>query len=205
MLSVSKFGKALVMGVVASVLVGACSDAPTEVTPQATMRANALQKNMLACDPTAFQCGGSGGDGIPAPDPRIYFHAFLVYNCDPSIDVECSGYCDPYDTSCHQQRIDGSYYEIRQNLREANGDWIAYNEQRWHGDAGVVDIPIFDTRMCSGSGRYMNVEIYHLSDNYGIVDRVVSFDVHEGDRNTMKVVGNGITWTAHIQYNWEAC
>jgi hypothetical protein len=192
----------------------ACSDAPTatRLTPSKSLQKTpdgAIRK-LEECDPYAFSCDGGGGGGSVTPpvDNRIYLHAFVVENCDPSTDPVCSPSCTAtvWTSTCHHQQFDNAYYEIRQNLYEANGTWLGYNEQRWHGNAGVVDIPIYDTRMCAGSGRYLNVEIYELW-NFNTVERMVSFNVYATDRNSPVVVSKGPNtyWWTRIQYNWDAC
>ena len=191
----------------------ACADAPTATGPTPSNASEktpgSLIQKLEVCDPYAFTCDTGGGGYTPPPvDNRIYLHAFLVENCDPSTDVLCSLSCTNlvWDNTCHKQKFDNSYFEIRQNLFEANGTWLGYNEQRWHGNAGVVDIPIFDTRMCAGSGRYLNVEIYELT-AFNSVEREVSFNVYEYNRNSPVVVTKGPNtyWWAKVQYNWDAC
>ena len=189
----------------------ACSDAPTATRPTPV---SAIQKagpsRLVACDEyNPCDDGGGGGGYVPPPvDNRIYLHAFLVENCDPSNDPVCSQSCTDvvWTTTCHHQKFDDSYFEIRQNLYDGNGTWLGSNEQRWHGTAGVVDIPIFDSRMCANGGGHMNVEIYTLSGS-NTVERKVSFDVHPSDRNSPVVesAGPNTYWWSRIQYNWDAC
>lgn len=195
------------LGLAVTAMVAACGDAPTATRTPTAERAPlkvAGPERLETCDPYSFTCDTGGGSTTIVPvDNRIYLHAFLVTNCDPSLDYRCAPYCSLYDYNCVVQTIDGDYYEIRQNLYEANGKWLGYNSQKWHGWAGTVDIPIFDTRMCAGSGRYMNVEIYDIGYlNY--LTRKASFNVYASNRDQTLVEGN-IGWVAHIAWHWDAC
>jgi hypothetical protein len=209
-MQITKLCSRAVVTLVAAAL-AACSDAPTRPTPSSSLQkapGSTIQK-LEECDPYTDSCDSGGGGYTPPPvDNRIYLHAFLVENCDVSTDPVCSPSCTDvvWTTTCHHQKFDDAYFEIRQNLYDGNGTWLGYNEQRWHGNAGVVDIPIFDTRMCAGSGRHMNVEIYTLSGS-NTVERKVSFDVHPSDRNSpvVETAGPNTYWWSRIQYNWDAC
>ena len=188
----------------------ACSDASTPTMPTSSASVRTVPgatSSKDECDPNAFMAcdpsSGAVGTTIPV-DNRIYLHAFLVTNCDPAVTIACSPHCDPYDAGCITQVVDGDYYELRQNLFEGNGTRLGYNSQKWHGWAGVVDIPIFDTRMCAGSGRYMSVEIYHIG-WFNTLSRMASFYVYAGNRDQTLIEGNGVTWTAHINWHWDAC
>jgi hypothetical protein len=195
-----------VLGLAATAIIGACSDAPTAPsTKSSALKPGGAQK-LEACDPFAFTCDTGGGSDYVAPvDNRIYLRAFFVTNCDVSLDYRCSPYCDYYDYNCVLRTVDGGYYEIRQNLYEANGKWIGYNSQKWHGWAGTVNIPIFDTRMCAGSGRYMNVEIYDIGlGALQYLTRKASFNVYANNRDQTLLEGN-INWVAHITWHWDPC
>jgi hypothetical protein len=191
------------LGIAVTAIGGACADAPTAPPQQAGTRPSlnlGAPQKLESCDAFSITC--DRGTFIPV-DNRIYLHSFIVTNCDRSLDYTCSPYCSPYDQTCFTQQVDGDYYEIRQNLYEANGTWLGYNSQKWHGWAGTVDIPIYDTRMCATSGRHLNVEIYHIGP-LNTLERKASFNVYPSDRDRTLIEGS-IRWVAHINYHWDAC
>jgi hypothetical protein len=200
-------------GVVAVVLgaVTACSEGATQpesivATPGAAPHMVACDQSEnveLSCDPGGGDVGG-GGSG-PAAAPTYLTH-LMVANCDPAFDYRCAPFCNIYDFNCIQMVMDGHYFQIRQNLFEADGTPVEYNEQRLHSDplgtgTGDLNNQVFSHNMCGHPGRWMNVEIYELH-TFNILFRKASFVVHSNENGVMKTVGSGIDWVAWVRYSW---
>jgi hypothetical protein len=96
---------------------------------------------------------------------------------------------------------DRDYYEIRQNLRDAAGNQLAYNSQKWHGDAHAVGIPIFDTHITCTNGYQIEVEVYNISSVWGPL-RVSSFWIHNADRD-VRIPFAGAGRSGVIVYHWN--
>ena len=167
--------------------IGACSDAPTAAPASTAPRGTRSPSADVICITSCDEDPGGGGGGV-VTNPT-FLTDFAVTNCDPTVDFGCV----PVN--------DADYYEIRQNLREADGTQVEYNEQRWHGDTGPLDQQVFTQNLCGNTGRYINVEIYHLS-TFNILDRETSFNVTAADNGVLLHVGNGVTWAGYIQYRW---
>ena len=191
--------------------VTACSDAATQ--PKSIVATRSAPAHMVACDQsenTELSCDPGGGDvggggSGPAPAPTYLTH-LMVANCDATVNIYCAPYCNPYDFNCVQQVMDDHYFEIRQNLFEADGTWVEYNEQRLHSDplrngTGDLNNQIFSHNMCGHPGRWMNVEIYELH-TFNILYRKASFVVHSYENGVTKQVGGGLYWAAWVRYNW---
>jgi hypothetical protein len=163
-------------------MLAACADTPTVPRQAASHAAPSFDEICIDnCD-----LGGGGGGGATAP---TYLTAFYVESCDPSFSIECHP-TQNYD-----------YYEIRQNLREANGTQIEYNEQRWHGDTGDLNQQVFSQNLCGNTGRYINVEIYSLHTG-NILNRKATFNVTAADNGQLLHVGDLVTWAGFIKYHW---
>jgi hypothetical protein len=201
-------------GVVVVVLgaVTACSEGATQ--PKSIVATRGAAPHMeacdqsesveLSCDPGGGVGGGGSGSG-PAAAPTYLTH-LMVANCDPAFDYRCEAFCDYDDVNCIQQVMDGHYFEIRQNLFEADGTPVEYNEQRLHSDplgtgTGDLNNQVFSHNMCGHPGRWMNVEIYELH-TFNILYRKASFVVHSTENGVMKKVGSGIDWVGWVRYNW---
>lgn len=189
--------------VAAGVMMAACSDSPSAPlrSPGArNTKPQGLSSNMIIDTTPSYT-----GSPTPTVNDSTYLTYFLVTNCDPTIDPDCAPYCDYYDTSCITQTVDGGYYELRQNLRRADGTQIAYNMQRWHGYIGQLNQKVFNQRMCANSGEYIDLEIYSISSIFNIATRMGQWNIHPSSDGVIQVLGNGITWTAHLRYSWTPC
>lgn len=194
--------RSVALGLTVGLAAAACTDTPSAPVTSRTARSAPPAGpafNMVIDSSPSYSSGSTSVDN------NTYLTYFLVTNCDPTIDPGCAPYCDVYDTSCTTQTIDNGYYELRQNLRRADGSQIAYNMQRWHGYIGALDQQVFSQRMCANSGEYIDLEIYSISSIFNIATRMGQWNIYPSSNGIIRVLGNGFTWTAHVRYSWATC